>query len=286
MARELELKMSLTAEAQNAAGEWLLMQPGSSEGPLTELVNVYFDTPDGDLNREAIALRVRRSADQFIQTLKTRGEFIDGAHHRQEWEWPLPDARLNLGLIADTTACDRINLAALQPVFETNFQRRTVMLQDGAAEIECALDRGHIIADGRRLALTELELELKAGADQPLVQWARRVADQVPLFVNLISKAEQGYYLAGLYQPQTPPANDDPVHRLLSGLSAVWLTGDPSLLPADALSGVAAEADARGVGALLTWLKAGLGRGESVSELCGELAMGQLQTRLVGPRAV
>ncbi|MDX1799847.1 MAG: CYTH domain-containing protein, partial [Marinobacter sp.] len=193
MARELEIKMSLTAEDQDEAADWLLAQPGASEGATNDLVNIYYDTLAGDLNRQAIALRVRQSGNRFIQTLKTRGEFVDGAHHRQEWEWPLADARLNLDLIASTPACEHINLAALRPMFETNFRRRTVMLRDDAAEIECALDRGHIVADGRTLALIELELELKAGADQQLVQWARRVADRVPLFVNLISKAEQGY---------------------------------------------------------------------------------------------
>lgn len=285
MARELEVKMSLTAEAQTAAAGWLVSRPQAVDGEVTELVNTYYDTPSGELNRQAIALRVRQAGNRFIQTLKTRGEFKDGAHQRQEWEWDLPDACLNLGLIADTPACQDINLAALIPVFETNFQRHTVMLQDGEADIECALDRGTIVAGGSELPLIELELELKAGNDQQLVHWSRRLADQVPVFLNLVSKAEQGYFLAGLYQPTLPPTDTDPVYRLLAGLSAVWLTGKTGLLTSDVMSAVEPEVHSRGLGSLLDWLKSGLARGVSLAELCNDLKVGQLQTRLVGPRA-
>lgn len=284
MARELEVKMSLTAKAQEAAADWLLAQPGASAGEVSDLVNIYYDTPDGDLNRNAIALRVRQSGRHFIQTLKTRGEFVDGAHQRQEWEWHLPDARLNLGLIADTPACERINLALLQPVFETNFQRRTIMLRDSEADIECALDSGRIVAGNRTLALCELELELKAGADLQLLHWSRRLADHVPVFVNLTSKAEQGYYLAGLYQPGVPDVGADPVYRLLAGLSAAWLTGDKRLLTAEMLESVASEARAREAATLLAWLRSRLESGESLASLAEGLQIGQLQTRLVGPR--
>ncbi|HCL37363.1 MAG TPA: CYTH domain-containing protein, partial [Marinobacter hydrocarbonoclasticus] len=42
------------------------------------------------------ALRVRQAGDRYIQTLKTQGEFVNGAHRRQEWEWDLPGPDLDL----------------------------------------------------------------------------------------------------------------------------------------------------------------------------------------------
>lgn len=225
MAEELEIKLSLTPEALNQAEAWLSAQAGTSKGPEKTLVNRYYDTPAGDLNRQRVALRVRKAGDEFIQTLKTQGEFVEGAHRRQEWEWPLTGTDLNIGLIADTPVGQDVNLADLRPVFETNFVRRIQMLESTDATIECALDQGSIRADDRHRDLCELELELKQGNSAALLEWARALAARVPVFLNLISKAEQGYALAGLHRPG-PPGDQEPlINRLFHGLSRAWLTG-------------------------------------------------------------
>ncbi|CAN0568977.1 unnamed protein product, partial [Ectocarpus sp. 12 AP-2014] len=95
VAEELEIKLSLSEAHQRLALTWLLEQPAASEGACKTLVNRYYDTPDGDLNRQKVALRVRQAGDRCIQTLKTQGEFVDGAHRRKEWEWPLMGTELN-----------------------------------------------------------------------------------------------------------------------------------------------------------------------------------------------
>ncbi|WP_018403703.1 CYTH domain-containing protein [Marinobacter gelidimuriae] len=62
--------------------------------------------------------------------------------------------------------------AWLGPVFETNFERRVFVLNDGQAVIECALDRGSIIAREHRQPLNEVEFELKSGDPSRLTVWA------------------------------------------------------------------------------------------------------------------
>ena len=223
--RELELKLTLLPDAQGTLTDWLLQQPGVKDLGERHLVNVYFDTPTLALNQQHIALRVRQVGERFIQTLKTKGAFVDGAHQRQEWEWPMTSADLDLSLLADTPLGGEAALAKLVPVFETNFTRRVLLLQDGDSVIECALDRGEIIAGQKRMPLCELELELKAGDASAIQAWGVRLAAQAPVLVNLISKAEQGYFLAGHYQPQ-PRQDESAVLALLRAASAWWLTGD------------------------------------------------------------
>lgn len=280
MAEELEIKLSLTSVALARAGAWLQKRAGAGDEGVRHLRNRYFDTPDGSLNRHRIALRVRQDDDRYIQTLKTQGEFVDGAHKRREWEWPLTDPDLKPGLIADTPVGNGIDLFRLAPVFETDFQRRIINLEDTAALVECALDSGHIVAGERRRDLCELELELKGGDAAALLGWARKLAENVPVFLNLISKAEQGYALAGLHRPEPLPRHAAAGNRLLHALSRAWLSGvtDDDLW--QALDAVASEekADARE----LAWLRDSLGAGKSVSELAAmDPRLGQLQLALV-----
>ncbi|WP_203301738.1 CYTH domain-containing protein [Marinobacter sediminum] len=280
MAEELEIKLTLTDEALERALAWLLSQPEASLGPVKTLVNIYYDTPDAALNRQRAALRVRQAGDRYIQTLKTQGDFVRGAHRRQEWEWPLHSTDLNLVMLADTPLADSINLDDLQPVFETNFERQVVMVRDGNTSIEVAIDRGQIVSGTRLLPLNELELELKAGDSAALLAWAKKLAEQVPVFLNLVSKAEQGYYLAGLHEPDFPgqPGNEVlSVNEFLHGLSQSWLIGQPCPISHWNLTEVRAKAAKAGVSESLQAVETALERGERIPDLVSEPMLGRLQ---------
>ena len=140
MATELEVKLTLSESAQSRAFEWLKGQPGASEGPVKTLVNRYYDTPNAALNQVRAALRVRQAGDRYIQTLKTQGEFVNGAHRRQEWEWDLPGPDLDLELLEQTPLRSEVDLGELELAFETNFQRRIIMLEQAESVIEVALN--------------------------------------------------------------------------------------------------------------------------------------------------
>lgn len=283
MAEELEVKLSLSEAHQRLAQTWLLAQPAASEGGCKTLVNRYYDTPAGDLNRHKVALRVRQAGNRYIQTLKTQGEFVDGAHRRKEWEWPLMGTELNLGLLSDTPVGQGINLAALTPVFETNFQRQVVMVEDGGTVIEVAVDAGHIIAGDNKRPLHEIEFELKAGDATQLVSWARALAAHVPVFLNLVSKAEQGYFLAGLHEPEAlreAGATGLSVTEFLHGLSVAWLKGEALAVAPDSLAAIGKLAAQRGAGEPFRRVSEGLLASEPVPEMADREALGQLQLAL------
>lgn len=287
MAQELEIKLSLARPDLEAALDWLLAQPTARDGGSRPLINRYFDTPNADLNQRRIALRVRQAGDRYIQTLKTQGDFVDGAHRRQEWEWPLAGPELDMALLADTPVGEGVNLADLRPVFETNFQRRVVMLEFDETAIECAVDSGQITAESRARPLNEVEFELKSGDASQLLARARELAQQVPVFLNLISKAEQGYYLAGLHTPacdtdESPDINpdknpNDSVSRFLHLLSISWLTESAVAVEQQALDAVGRVASRCGVGHQWEQVCQALVAGKPVSQLVSTKALGQLQ---------
>ena len=284
MATELEIKLTLSERDQTKALEWLLAQPEVQLGASKTLVNRYFDTPGAALNEARAALRVRQAGDRYIQTLKTQGEFVGGAHRRQEWEWPLEGPELDLSLLAETPLRARVNLQELQLVFETNFRRQVVMLELGSCVIEVAIDAGEVLAGGRVMPLHEVEFELKAGEPGALLSWARALAANVPVFLNLVSKAEQGYYLAGIYQPDIIISEASlPVSEWLRLLSVSWLTGSALTLSPEVLSGVGEKAHAAEFGGLWESLKDRLAVGVCARRLIDDYPqLGALQLALAG----
>lgn len=284
MLQELEIKLTVSAAALIQAHNWLLARGPTEARPPLALVNRYYDTPSADIKRHRAALRMRDTGDGFIQTLKTQGEFVNGAQRRQEWEWPLSTRELDLQLLAETPLGQWLKPDDLAPVFETNFQRRVLILDDGQARIECAFDDGYIEAGDRRRPLHEVELELKSGDESRLLAWARSLAEEVPMFLNLVSKAEQGYELAGLGErPAAPP--DDPVEALFRALSLAWLKGeDRGSELSGLLDRVRSWADARGVLDHWQWLKESLSRGHLPTAIFEDRRLGYLQLALIGAR--
>jgi len=283
MAEELEIKLTLNKSEMDTVLAWLSAQNGATPGSSKLLVNTYYDTPGADLNRQKAALRVRQKGDVFIQTVKTRGRFVNGMHQREEWEWPLPTAALNLGLLAATRLGDSVNLEQLAPVFETNFNRQIVMIDDGDAIIECALDIGVIVAGPRQKPLCEVEFELKSGNPQRLLVWAERLGSECPVFVNLISKAEQGYHLAGIYAGKSGARTDgqDDVDLLLHRLSNAWLEQRSVSLEELDLKSLQVQADACGLGQAFSELAEYLAKGGSLSHILHRPELGRCQLGLL-----
>ncbi|PVY70333.1 CYTH domain-containing protein [Tamilnaduibacter salinus] len=275
MAEELEIKLSVQPTSETDVLDWLSGVSGAS-ARAQSLRNTYFDTPGADLNRQRAALRLRQKGERIIQTLKTQGEFVDGAHRRQEWEWDLDAHELSLGRLTETPLSSGVPLDQLRAVFETNFTRYTGVLATSGSSVECVLDSGWIVAGDVEWPLHEVEFEHQSGDKAQLLEWARRLAKEVPVMLNLISKAEQGYWLAGLHTP-APLDDVDPVTRWLSLLSVAWLTHDIPEDLAAATDGVHDRAVERGVEANWEWFREALADGRAVHDLAVDGRLGRLQ---------
>lgn len=205
---ETELKLAMSAVALRRLARSPLWSVWRTSDARHSLRTLYFDTPDGALAREGIALRVRRAGKQWVQTVKGGGGSVGGLHRREEVEavvgGPRPElakvpASLLRGALGDRALHER-----LQVVFETRFDRlaRTVHMLDGA-EIEVAFDRGSVVAGELEAPICEVELELKSGNTSDLLSLARAVVREGG-WLDDTSKAARGYRLAWPQQAKVP----------------------------------------------------------------------------------
>jgi inorganic triphosphatase YgiF len=283
---ELEVKLSLEPSASDRARTILESQSNNSGADRMSLRNIYYDTPDFSLDSQCMALRVRQKGSQFIQTLKTQGEFVDGGHRRLEWEWPVASAELDRSLLMQTPLVGQADTERLQPVFETNFERQVVMLRESGAGaetlVEVAIDQGRILSGERASELSEVEFELKSGHPEVLRRHAVRLAESVPVFLNVLSKAEQGYHLAGVLSPEPDLAARPDVYGFFRCLSACWLRQVPFPDQGSDFALIRNAAQATGMSEELEQLLGQLLAGQPVNSLISDGLLGRVQLALAG----
>ena len=203
MQKETEIKLRASRETLLALREHPLLKKRNKSGwSRHELFNQYYDTAERELAHARVALRLRRDGEQFIQTLKSRGQSVAGLSERNEWDWYLDKAKLDIKKLGDD--CWPASLAdldkkTLKPIFTTDFVREKAEIAWGRGKakvvIEAALDLGKVIAGEGEEEICELELELREGEPAALLELACELAADLPLMPCDISKAERGYRL-------------------------------------------------------------------------------------------
>lgn len=190
---EFELKLCGSREALQEAFD--RMAAGSGPVVSSKLATAYYDTPDDNLARRGLSLRVRKAGRKREMTLKA-GEARGLG--RSEWSVPVnggapdpallpPKARERLGDVEPGQLIQRHG---------AEVARRTKLVERGGSAIEIALDFGRLTASGRDQPLAELELELKRGGPGPLFELADELLAALPLGLSARSKAERGLELA------------------------------------------------------------------------------------------
>jgi triphosphatase len=201
MTAEIELKLSASTSGIERLKQHRRLQ--NVRCKTKQLFNQYFDTPEQSLSIAQAALRVRNVAQQnesgqFIQTLKTRGQSLAGLSQRQEWEWPVESALLDVSILSDHLP-DNINASQLQSLFKTDFQRLEYLIEYNNSQIELVIDQGEVsaVSNGQAVVdvISEVELELKSGNADDLFALSIELNADVSLMINDVSKAERGYRL-------------------------------------------------------------------------------------------
>ncbi|MCM2320704.1 MAG: inorganic triphosphatase [Pseudomonas sp.] len=203
MVKETEIKLRASRATLAALREHPLLKKRNKSGwQQSELFNQYFDTPSRELAQAKVALRLRRDGEQFIQTLKGRGQSIAGLSERNEWDWPLDKNKLDLKKLTDEcwpAELAELDKKTLKPIFTTDFVRDKAEIAWGRGKakvvIEAALDLGKVIAGKQHEEICELELELREGDPAALLELAIELAAKLALMPCDISKAERGYRL-------------------------------------------------------------------------------------------
>ncbi|KIH80944.1 inorganic triphosphatase [Pseudomonas batumici] len=203
MQKETEIKLRVSRETLAALREHPLLKKRNKSGwERRELMNQYFDTPERDLAKAKVALRLRRDGEEVIQTLKTRGQSVAGLSERNEYDWHLPKAKLDVKKLDGECwpeALSELDKKTLKPIFTTDFVRERAEIAWGRGKakvvVEAALDLGFVIVGKQKEEICELELELREGEPAALLELAAELAEKLALMPCDISKAERGYRL-------------------------------------------------------------------------------------------
>lgn len=217
MPTEIELKLSLPpGQAKRVTAHPALAGVSPQR---YRLFNTYYDTPDLDLCRRGIALRLRRKGkSEWLMTVKGGDPAAGALAQRSEWEAPTQPGVFDFDIVADAGLREflKSHQANLHSVFSTDFTRTAWTVVRPGALVEVALDRGRIDAvslkDGATRAsepICEVELELIGGrSPDALFALAIELASDAHLHPAIASKAERGYALAG--GGMAPPAKSAP----------------------------------------------------------------------------
>lgn len=183
-----------------------------------QLDSVYFDTPERDLQRAGIALRLRHDGPDWVQTVKYGRELHGGLSRVMELECLVAEEAIDLEVIADKKLRKRlrrlIGKSTLEPACRNRMQRTAgeLLLADGS-RVELAVDIGQISAGDRSAELREVEIELIEGAAASLFGLAGALLPEGGLRFSHYSKSERGYMLAshGYIEPPLSPRLAAPV---------------------------------------------------------------------------
>jgi inorganic triphosphatase YgiF len=194
--KELEIKLTLPAADLPRLQKLPLVRAAKASVKHKSQVSVYFDTDKHKLRKHGLTLRVRRTDNRHIQTIKATHD----AHifARDEWEAETADGQPDLALAADTALAPLIDgklHRQLKPMFETRVRRSIYPLARNGGAIAMAVDQGTIETGERSGALCEVELELERGSEADLFEVARELARALPAQLSLRSKSERGYEL-------------------------------------------------------------------------------------------
>jgi triphosphatase len=197
--KEIELKLRVDAAGMAALKNHPSLA-GTLHDPVREtLVSVYFDSPDRIIRDHGMTLRVRRIGDQRIQTIKSEISG-SGSFERLEWGKPIDGDKPDLTDIPEGELGLMLSEGlgeTLKPVFQTRVERTSYRLNGGGNEVMLAFDEGKIVANGASSKISEVEIELKRGHPSALFKVARTIGQIVPASLDVKSKSERGYELAG-----------------------------------------------------------------------------------------
>ncbi len=166
------------------------------EGKKKYLVSHYFDTEKFDLLYGNMAYRIREEDGKNIATLKGNGILKNGIFIREEFEEILRNCE-------DVTKAGFLNKYfpqileitkgnPLGKVLVVDNERHILYLEKDGSLIEASLDFLQFVLGKRKVSYNEIELELKNGCEEDLLECASFLKLNFHLFSAGASKYEMG----------------------------------------------------------------------------------------------
>jgi len=166
------------------------------EGKIKHLVSHYFDTERFDLLYNNVAYRMREESGKNVATLKGNGILRNGIYIRDEFEKTLRNGEN----VIDFNFLDKhfpqvlkiTKSTPLQEVLIADNERHILNLKKDKCMIEASLDFLYFVRGKRKIAFNEIELELKKGSEEDLLECASFLRLNFHLPLSGASKYEIG----------------------------------------------------------------------------------------------
>jgi len=217
---EQELKLHVPAATRQAVQNEVKQRDATR----IRLHAMYFDTPERELARARIAIRLRQEGPDWVQTLKMPGI---NAITRIELNHPRPGPVLDLSVYAGTEVEEALGAikGELGLRYETDVLRLLRKVRTRYGTVELAFDTGILRAGALELPISELEFELMSGRPAAIFAVARGWQQRHSLVLDPRSKSERGDALAQLaHKLAVEDANpgDDLEARRAQAIAQFW----------------------------------------------------------------
>lgn len=160
----------------------------------------YFDTSDGFLHKQNIALRLRQENQTSICCMKRGNQNTpEGMRSHEEYQCEANSIQEGLAILpehgAPTELCAEVSAMPLKVTCEVTFTRSALLLQEDNTVCELALDSGTLYHNGKSMPLCEIELEFIAGDEKIFHTLAASLASYLSLTPEPLSKLERALAL-------------------------------------------------------------------------------------------
>lgn len=214
---EFELKLVFPESRLTDLEQWMISKGGVRR---QKLQAYYFDTDTFTLAQAGVVIRIRKEGRSWIQTLKasSSSQFERLEHNVVIQHAGSTVPLLNVHLHNEHPA-HKVLMKVLRDAkhgpdqlsvrYQTDIWRRPALVRARGAMLEYALDIGMIKAyqsngEERMIPVRELEIELKSGDKQAVINHAKVVIGRFGATIDTRSKAQRGY-LAARGLSSSPP---------------------------------------------------------------------------------
>jgi len=123
-------------------------------------------------------------------------------HKRQEINVPVSDDAAgtpDLNIFSQSEMSDVLEAIVgtreMRPIMEMDFVRRKARLDTGRSICEMSVDMGEVRAGGKKIPISELEIELFSGNEEDIIKIGEELSEKYGLKPENKSKFQRGYEL-------------------------------------------------------------------------------------------
>lgn len=213
--KEFEIKFSVDHVATDRIFKLKLLDRPSF-GRAQRVQTVYFDTAENHLFNAGITLRWRKLGSRKpVMTFKVAGSPTASLFERTEIEVPAGQNGIDLALFGTDISNHVLKVtdgSELLPRYQTSFKRIVTEIRSSQSAFEVAIDEGQFIDSDQAWPLHELELELKSGSPNDMLDFAKVLAIKAGLRLETTSKSERCFILAGVQKQKRYKEEKQRIH--------------------------------------------------------------------------